>query len=230
MHEDPDLALSLELLSPFQDQPVPRARRIAGLYAALYLEDPLLHGWGGLAALVARHVHLALEAAEGLYQPFLARGNLDIYQATMPAFLRFRRGEPVTGPLRHGFSLLRRVDSLAGRDLPAAQALADRALAHLTEVEQRQVVDPAWQSLGGLSARLLAPWLRFRLGWDSASPVIDFDGRDGRDAEARCRWARDEVLPAWREASRAQPERLRADLERVRRWAGVRQEHLPARA
>jgi len=100
MHADPDLALADALLGDTLDLPVQRSRRIAGLYAALYLEDPLLHQWGGLAAFVARHIHLAMESAEGLYEGFVSQGNLDIYRATMPAFLRFRRRNDETGPLR----------------------------------------------------------------------------------------------------------------------------------
>jgi len=42
---------------------------------------------------------------------------------------------------------------------------------------------------------MLAPLLRFRLGWDTASPVIDFDGTDPREAAQRLHWANDEVLP-----------------------------------
>ncbi len=75
---------------------------------------------------------------------------------------------------------------------------------------------------------MLAPLLRFRLGWDTASPVIDFDGTDPREAAQRLHWANDEVLPRWQREHLERPERLRADLERVRRWAGVRPEDLPA--
>lgn len=223
-----DLALADRLLGDTLDRPVPRSRRIAGLYAALYLEEPLLHQWGGLAAFVARHIHLAMESAEGLYEPFVAKGNLDIYRATMPAFLRFRRRDAEPGPLRPGVSLLHRADSVALRDPDFARRIAHRGLCLMTEVEQREIVQPAYDQLGGVQARLLAPLLRFRLGWDTASPVIDFDGSDPRKAGQRVAWATDEVLPRWHTEYMERPERLRADLERVRRWAGVRMEDLPA--
>jgi hypothetical protein len=228
MSADPDLLLADALLGDSLDLPVLRARRIAGLYAALYLEDPLLHQWGGLAAFVARHIHLAMESAEGLYEGFVSQGNLDIYRATMPAFLRFRRRNDETGPLRRGFGLLLRADGIAARDPAFARRIAHRGLSLLTETEQREIVQPAYDRLGPIQARLLAPLLRFRLGWDTACPVIDFDGSDPRQAEQRLHWANDEVLPRWQREFTERPERLRADLERVRRWAGVRMGELPA--
>lgn len=228
MPTDPDLLLADSLLGDTIERPVLRSRRIAGLYAALYLEDPLLHQWGGLAAFVARHIHLAMESAEGLYEGFVAQGNLDIYRATMPAFLRFRRAETEPGALRVGFGMLHRADRIAARDPAFARRIAHRGLSLLTETEQREIVQPAYDRLGGLQARLLAPLLRFRLGWDTACPVIDFDGNDPRQASQRLHWANDEVLPRWQREHQERPERLRADLERVRRWAGVRMEDLPA--
>lgn len=223
---DPDVSQAEALLGDTLLRPVPRARRIAGLYAALYLEDPLLHQWGGLAAFVARHVHLAMESTEGALERFMARGNLDIYRATMPAFLRFRRRQAAVGPLRHGFGLLARADGITGRDLAFGQRLADRGLTRMAEVEQRDIVQPAYDELGPIQARLLAPFLRFRMGWDSAAPLYDFDGGDPRRADQRLAWARREVLPAWRRLQQERPDLLRADLDRLRRWAGVRMEEL----
>lgn len=203
-------------------RPVPRARRIAGLYAALYLEDPLLHQWGGVAAFVARHIHYAMESADGAFERFMAKGNLDIYSITMPAFLRFRERLPATGPLRFGFAMLARADQVAVRDLAFAQRIAERGMGLLTQVEQVDIVQPAYDELGPMQARLLAPLMRFRLGWDTAAPVIDFDGSDARYPAQRLHWARDEVLPAWRAAIGGRPDLVRADLDRVRRWGGVR--------
>lgn len=223
---DPDLSHAEALLGDTLLRPVARARRIAGLYAALYLEDPLLHQWGGLAAFVARHIHLAMESTEGALERFMARGNLDIYRATMPAFLRFRRREVAIGPLRHGFALLARADHVARLDLPFGQRLADRGLTLMAEVEQRDIVQPAYDELGPVQARLVAPFMRFRLGWDTAAPIYDFDGDDPRRAEQRMAWATQEVMPAWRRLQQEQPDALRADLERLRRWAGVRMEEL----
>ncbi|MCK6506853.1 hypothetical protein L6R53_26365 [Myxococcota bacterium] len=225
---DPDLSHAEALLGDTLLRPVPRARRVAGLYAALYLEDPLLHQWGGLAALVARHVHLAMESTEGALERFMARGNLDIYRATMPAFLRFRRRAPAIGPLRDGFDLLLQADTMARQDLGQGQAMADRGLTLLAEVEQRDIVQPAYDELGPVQARLLAPFLRFRMGWDPAAPLYDFDGTDPRQADQRVAWARREVLPAWRRLQQERPDLLRAELDRLRRWAGVRMEELGA--
>lgn len=224
---DPDLARAEALLGDSLHHPVARARRIAGLYAALYLEDPLLHQWGGLAAFVARHVHFALESTEGAMERFMALGNMDIYRATMPAFLRFRERRPAVGPLRLGFGLLARADRAARVDLDFATRVADRGLALLTEVEQREIVQPAYDELAAWQSHLLAGFMRFRLGWDTAAPVFDFDGSDGRQPEQRLRWAREEVLPAWRRLVTERPDLARGDLDRLRRWAGVRMEDLP---
>jgi len=227
---DPDLALADQLLGDTLHRPVPRARRIAGLYAALYLEEPLLHQWAGLAAFVARHIHLAMDSAEGLFEGFMARGNIDIYQATMPAFLRLRQGRPPpVGPFAPAMHLLARADSRALDDPASAEALAAQALEQLSVVEQRDIVAPAYRELGPIAAHLLAPLMRVRLGWDTAGPVYDFDGTDARDPAQRLQWARSEILPAWQRLRSHQGELLRSDLDRLRRWAGVRLEELPGR-
>lgn len=223
----PELELAHRLLGATLNEPVPRSRRIAGLYAALYLEDPLLHQWGGLAAFVARHVYLAMQAANGLYETFMADGNLLIYEATMPAFLRFRARSTASGPLRHGFELLARADQVVRQDRAYGETIADRGLQRLTEVEQVEVVDPAYASLGRGQARSLARLMCFRMGWDTAAPVYDFDGSDPRDPAQRLAWATDEVLPAWRRLRAERPALLRGDLDRVRRWAEVRLDDLP---
>lgn len=226
---DPDLQRAHQLLGDTLHEPVRRAQRIAGLYAALYLEDPLLHQWGGLASFVARHVHEAMEGAAGMYEAFMAEGNLVIYEATMPAFLRLRDGRPAHGPLRHGFALLARADRITHTHLALGERVARRALSILTRIEQVDIVQPAYDRLGRVDALFLAQLMRFRMGWDTAAPVIDFDGSDGRVAHERLAWANDEVLPAWHRARDEHPAWLRGDIDRVRRWAGVRMDDLPPR-
>ena len=106
-------------------------------------------------------------------------------------------------------------------DLDAAVQVADRALVALARVEQEEIVQPAYDLLGGVQATTLRPLMRFRLGMADDAPLFAFDGDDGRDPAQRVAWAMDEVLPAWRRFHGGRPDLCRAELDRLRRWAGV---------
>lgn len=222
-------AIALRLLEPYADEPVARARRIAGIYATLYLEDPMLHQWCGLASFVARQVYMGLESQLGPLQDNFARGNLSIYMDVVPAFLRFRDGVPVRGPLEGGFNCLRRADQLARRDLNAAERQAELGLIALSSVEQRVVCQPIYDDMGDVASRLLAPFVLFRVGWDTASPVLRFDGDDPGEASQRMAWVLSTVLPCWNTWHRTWPERIRADMDRIRREGGFRADQMPRR-
>lgn len=222
-------SIALQLLEPHADEPVARARRIAGIYATLYLEDPLLHQWCGLAAFVARQVYFGLETNLGPLQDNFARGNLSIYQDIVPAFLRFRDGVPVRGRLEAGFNLLRRADRAALRDASGAERLAEQGLLELARVEQREVCQPIYDDMGDVASRFIAPFVLFRVGWDTASPVLRFEGDDPGDPDQRMAWVLSHVLPCWSAWHRTWPERVRADLDRVRREGGFRGDEMPRR-
>lgn len=220
-------ALALGLLAPHLHDPAPRARRIAAIYASLYLEDPLLHQWCGLAAFVARHVSMGLETGLGPLQAHFAEGNLAIYRDIVPAFLRFRDRAPVPGKLGPGFALLNEADEVALDDLPRAEALAQEALWLLSCVEQTDICQPVYDRMGWWGQRLLSPFVLFRFGYDTAAPVVKFDGDRPSDLSDRLLWMEREVMPAWRRYHGLNSEHIRADLDRIRRDGDVRVEHLP---
>lgn len=220
-------AIAAALLAPHQDDPAPRARRIAGIYASLYLEDPLLHQWCGLASFVARHVSMGLESNLGPLQDHFARTNLAIYEDIVPAFLRFRDGVAVPKKLEAAFQELRSADEIARFDLDRAESVAADALWDISVVEQRDTCQPNYERMGWLGERLLAPFVLFRFGYDSASPIVKFDGDSPSNLEQRLRWMSDEVMPRWRAWRRTNSEIIRADLDRVRREGGVRLDDLP---
>lgn len=222
-------ALALSLLAPYEEEPVPRARRIAAIYAALYLEDPLLHQWCGLAAFVARQIYVGLETNTGPLQDNFASGNLGIYKDVVPTFLRFRDGAPIHGALESGFNALRKADLLARHDLRAAEALAARGLAEIAEVEQRVVCQPVYDAMLPITRRALTPFVLFRAGVDSASPIFRFHGSNPGDVEQRMRWVAEELLPQWAALHRDHGEQIRADCDVIRREGEVRIEDLPPR-
>ncbi len=219
--------LALDLLRPHEHDPAPRARRIAGLYAALYLEDPLLHQWCGLASFVARHVGMGLETGLGPLQEHFAATNLAIYRDIVPAFLRFRDGQAVVGKLSTGFKHLAEADAVAADDLERAEALAAKALWDLSLVEQTDICQPGYDRMGRLGQRALAPFVLFRFGYDTAAPIVKFDGDRPSSLSERLRWMEDEVMPSWRRWHRANAEFIRADLDRIRREGEVRLSDLP---
>lgn len=217
------------LLGDTVDRPAARARRIGGLYAAFFLEDPLLHSWFGLASFVARQVAWALQPGTPL-DDALADGNLRIYRALVPNLLRFRDGLPAQDGLEPGFAELRAAGELAQVDLPAAFARAAKGLRKLTEEEQGRIAQGVFAELTDLEAAALRRVFLFRMGWDSAAPVVKFDGDDPRDPAQRLFWLRTEILPKWEEARLHRMEWLRADADRHRRDVGIRLADLPPRA
>ena len=221
--------LALELLHPYEEDPAPRALRIAAIYASLYLEEPLLHQWCGLAAFVARHVSMGLETGLGPLQEHFAEGNIRIYQDITPAFLRFRDGLPVPGRLGPGFELSRQADAIARTNLAEAERLAARALWHFAVVEQTDMCQPAYDAMGWLGRRALRPFVLFRFGYDSAAPILRFAGSSPTDLTERLEWVRQTISPAWAAHRRAHETQIRADLDRIRRDGGVRLDMLPPR-
>lgn len=220
-------AIALELLHPHDRDPAPRARRISAIYASLYLEDPLLYQWCGLASFVARHVSMGLETNLGPLQEHFARTNLAIYSDIVPTILRFRDGLPITGKLAVGFRRLREADEVAVDDLPRAEALAAEALWDLSLVEQTDICQPGYDQMGWMGQRALAPFVLFRFGYDSASPIVKFDGDRPSNLNERLKWMEEEVMPSWQRWHRANAETIRADLDRIRREGGVRLDMLP---
>lgn len=222
-------SLALELLAPHAADPAPRAMRIAAIYAALYLEEPLLHQWCGLAAFVARHISMGLETNLGPLQRHFAQVNLGIYSDIVPAFLRFRDGQPVPGRLGPGFELCRQADLLARTDLAAAERAAAEALWLFAVIEQTDMCQPAYEEMGFIGRRLLRPFVLFRFGYDSAAPILKFDGRSPANLKERLTWVKSVVTPAWERFRHTNEGQIRADLDRIRRDGGVRLSMLPER-
>ena len=210
------------LIADVMGDPLARARRITGIYAALYLEEPLLYQWCGLACWPANQVATALDTGALGFGPFVAQGNLDIYRAVGTAFLRHRQGLPVQAPLAPAFELLRQADLAARTDLAEAEHLAFQGLLGVAHFEQIAVLQPLYDKVAWLPTRILAHFTSFRLGWDSGAPVVDFDGNDPSDLGQRETWMKTEVLPAWVAARSARGEEVRSGAERLRRRSGVR--------
>ncbi|MFN7146582.1 MAG: DUF2515 family protein [Myxococcota bacterium] len=220
------VALADALLADVEHDPGERARRIAGIYACFYLDDPLIHSWAGIAAFVSLQLHRFLDNAD--YAPF-AQGNRDVYASIVPNLLRFRDGVAVEAHLAIPFARLAAADVVARNALDAAFDLVARGVDELSVIEQRDVVQASYAAIRTPVALLFSRVHVFRLGWDTASPVLRFRGHDVRDAGARLAWMRADILPTWEKARREQAEWLRADVERVRRFSGVRVDDLPPR-
>lgn len=235
---DPFLAQAEGLLGPTLEDPVPRALRIAGLYAAFFLEEPFQFRWGGIACFVSWHIHKALQAPDlgvddalfgvGVHE-VLADANLTIFRNVVPAWLRFRAGVPVKGPMGEGFDRLRAADERLLREPAWALAEMEEATCAFCRVEQEEVVQPRLARLPRIVQDGLAPLYQFRLGWDTAAPVIRFHGDNPADLAQRWAWTIDEVLPRYHAWLATHAEEHRADCDRLRRRAGVRLEHLPPR-
>lgn len=219
--------LAQELLHPYEDDPAPRALRIAAIYASLYLEEPLLNQWCGLAAFVARHIAMGLETGLGPLQDHFAAGNIGIYHDITPAFLRFRDGLPVEGRLGPGFALNREADRLARTDLAAAEARASEALWHFAVVEQTDLCQPAYDAMGWAGRHLLRPFVLFRFGYDTAAPILKFAGKNPANLTERLTWVRDVISPSWAAHRRSNDGQIRADLDRIRRDGGVTLSMMP---
>jgi hypothetical protein len=210
------------LLGELLDKPEPRALKIAGIYAALYLEDPLVFIWHGLACFVARQVNLALAAPSLGFDGFMGDGNLKIYTSMVGATLSFRRGEKVEGPLEGAFKKLKKARELVERDLMGAEALVEEAIGEQSVVEQRDILQPDYAQLPDIKEKILKQVFCFRLGYDSAAPVLLFNGKSPANLKQRLDWTSSVILPAWKKWRKESAEWVRADVNRVRREAGVK--------
>lgn len=239
-------AMAEALIADVRDDPPARALRVAGLYAAFFLEEPLIFMWGGIACFVALHIQRALVVTQSpprfgfLHLGFgdllgtevndaLAEANLQIYLRIIPDYLRFRDGGVPTSAMRPGFDHLREADRLLPTDLAGAEEEARRGLVELCRIEQVEVVQP---HIGPLTPQVqleLAPFYLFRLGLDSAAPTARFTGDNPVDIDQRWAWTEQEVLPWYVRKLREHGEWLRSDADRLRRLAGVRGDHLPPR-
>ncbi len=201
-------------------RPDRRARRIAAVYASFYLLDPIQHDWCGLAAFVSRRVHDALESRVPLAQRVLARGNLAIYESVAPAFFARLAGAEVGGAFAQPFGVIAAANLVARRDERAARAMASDATLMLSRHEQSQIVQPLYERLEGLDRAALRGQLGshfgFRLGRDSADPWLACPG-DATRLDVRLAWMEREVLPTWANWQTAEPARVRAELDHIRR-------------
>jgi hypothetical protein len=211
-----------ELIADVFHDPPARALRISGLYASLFLESSFVCSWCGLAAFVALHVHRVLLGPTLGYRDVMTEGNLQIYRTILPSWLERRAGRTPGGALGPAFERLARAEALLVDDPVAAEAEAEAALLELCVVEQRTVTQPILAPLGRIRKRALAEVFLFRLGLDSAAEIVAFPGDDPARLESRLAWTRNQVLPAWERARAERMEWIRADLDRIRRKAGVR--------
>ncbi len=219
--------VAFALLGDTRDLPVRRAQRISAIYAACFLDEPLLGAWFGLGSYVARQVYYALEGPALAWRDLLGQGNLEVYRGILPAWLLHRAGHPVPGPLSGAFNELARAELALRERAPgagaAADAFAEQALFELCDVEQRVIVQPVYDAVPRASREPLRALFRFRLGLSPAAPVLAWDNRFGApwEADARCAWMTATVLPAWRTARAEHAMVLRAEADRTRRWGAV---------
>jgi hypothetical protein len=217
-----------ELLGDTWDGPADaRALRISGIYATLYLHDPFLFSWCGLACFVSRRVRQALDLRGGGYQQLLAGGNRAIYHSIVPYFLAFRAGESRQGSLLPAMELLREADRLAGADPGAARVQRDRAVKQISTVEQVEVVQPFYGQLGHLRQWALKAVFGVRLGWDSAAPQEFLRVGNPAVAADRMAWVETRVLPWFARLADERPEALRSDIDRIRRESRFQVWELP---
>ncbi len=225
-------AAAHDLLGSTAHEPISRARRISAIYACCYLEDPFVGAWVGLASYVGRRVHHALEGPASVWRDLMGDGNQSIYMALVPAWLLFRAGAPIPGPLSPGFNQVRLADlALRHRPVdPGAFTLAERGLAEICEAEQREILQPAYDALDPAFREPLRALFSFRLGLAPIAPVLSWDDAFGAPwiATDRCRWMNARVLPAWARARALDESLVRAEVDRTRRWGGMRCEELRA--
>jgi hypothetical protein len=225
---DHDVCAEL-LLGSTRDEACARSLRIAGIYALLYLEEPFLASWCGLAAFVALQVHRALCGPTFGYRAMMGEANVAIYRAIVPGFLRLRDGVPVPGALGVPFAWLVEADTVTRTDAVRGRQLVEAAAAEISRLEQIEVAQPIFAKLSYLQRKAMRELFLFRLGFDSAAPVIRFPFPNPADLDQRLRFTREHVLPAWNAAERDSAEWLRADCDRLRRLAGVGEGDLPRR-
>ena len=213
---------ALQLLGNTANDPTPRSKRIASIYAGCHLDEPLLGSWFGLASYVARHVHYALASPTGPWRTMMGDGNYKIYMGIVPSWLLYRAGRPVSGPLSTAFNQTQRADAAMRRRPmdPNASALAEEALLTMCDVEQRVILQPTYDVLNPILRPPLDVLFSFRLGLAPSSPVLAWDTAYGHpwNAADRCRWMNAVVLPAWQVAQAQQGHVVRAEVDRTRRW------------
>lgn len=230
---------ALALLGDTVDDPTPRARRIAAVYAACYLDEPFVGSWFGLASYVSRQVYYALEGPALVWRDLMGDGNRAIYVGVVPSWLLWRAGHAVPGPLSAVFDQLRRADVAMRHRTPAggagglvggAEAMAEAGLAALCDVEQREFLQPTFDKLPAEYREPLRQAFRFRLGLSPTAPVLAWDNVYGGpwQLDARRAWLTAEVLPVWQEARAEHGMLVRSEADRTRRWGGVTQAALDA--
>ena len=147
-------------------------------------------------------------------------------------WLLHRAGHRVPDAAGHGLvvalTTLDHADrALASAATPAAvseaYALGRRGLAELAAFEQTTLLQPACDRLDPRWREPLRHVFGFRLGLAPSAPVLAWDDTFGAPwvANERIGWMNARVLPAWHRAVERDPSRLRADVDRVRRWGGV---------
>ncbi len=197
-------------------EPGRRARRIYATYARFYLEDPFIFAWFGLAALVGSQIHNVLNtlATQPLHD-MMADGNLRIYRSMAPAALTVKRGRLPEGSLARPFGLLRDADRALLTDPALASCLQAAAIRQISTLEQRDIVQPAYDLLPPPLLPLVTETFSFRLGYDSTAPVMRFKGTDPADPRQRLHFTLNEILPAFDRRLREDPEWVRADIARL---------------
>lgn len=226
------------LISDVLHDPPVRALRVAGIYAALFLEEPFLFVWGGVACFVAAYLHHVLVLTETRAEDavigedvnrLIGDIGLDIYRNILPDYLRFRDGVGVTGRLGEAFAQMRAADEALGASTDAGFEQMRGALVALCRVEQEEIAQPHFASLPLGVQRRLEPFYLFRLGADSAAPVLRFTGENPCNFAERWAWTEQRVLPAYLHVWRTNGQGLRAEADRLRRMSGVKLGDLPPR-
>jgi hypothetical protein len=160
----------------------------------------------------------------------MAEANVAIYRAIVPSFLRLRDGLPPEGRMAEPFRWLAQADEAICDEPIRARSLVREAVAEISRVEQTEVAQPIFSTLSWWQRRGMRELFLFRLGFDSAAPVVRFPYRNPADLRQRMRFTRELVLPAWDGAQAGRMEWLRADCNRLRQLAELREGDLPATA
>lgn len=198
------------------NDPERRARRIYATYARFYLEDPFIFAWFGLAAFVGSQIHNVLNtSATRPLHAMMADGNLRIYHSMAPAALAFRRGWLPEGSLARPFGLLLEADRALLTDPARATCLQAAAIRKISTIEQRDIVQPAYERLPPQLLPVVRKTFSFRLGYDSTAPVLSFKGTNPADPGERLRFTLNDILPEFDRRIRQDPEWVRADIARL---------------
>lgn len=231
-------AVAEALIADVVDDPPARALRIAGIYAAFFLEEPFTFSWGGISCFVSAYLRHVLAVTTtpiedgvmgGDTHALIATINLDIYRNILPSYLQFRDDLPVTGRVAPGLARMRQAERALLTDMDEAVAGMHAALLDLCFVEQRDIAQPHFADLPVDTQVRFTPFYLFRLGADSAAPVLRFTGDNPCNFAQRWAWTERQVIPAWLHVWRSNGQWLRAEADRVRRRAGVKLVDLPVR-